>query len=72
MFFAVWGFLLNKIEGVEIVNPNHLSNAGTFNDQPAATGGGVNVLSAQMLDKSSFQYGYLGGGNTGKNIGFRR
>ncbi len=46
-----------KLEGAEIVNPNHLSNAGTFLDQPTATGGGVNILSAQMLDNSQFLYG---------------
>ena len=46
-----------RLEGVEIVNPNHLSNAGTFSDQPTSTGGGVNILSAQMLDRSSFLYG---------------
>lgn len=48
-----------RLEGVEIVNPNHLSNAGTFNDQPAATGGGVNILSAQMLDRSQFHIGHM-------------
>lgn len=45
-----------RLEDVEIVNPNHLSNAGTFSDQPTSTGGGVNILSAQMLDRSSFYY----------------
>lgn len=45
-----------RLEGAEIVNPNHLSNAGTFSDQPTATGGGVNMLSAQMLDRSAFLY----------------
>lgn len=49
--YNVW-----KLEGAEIVNPNHLSNAGTFLDQPSATGGGVNMLSAQMLDRSAFLY----------------
>lgn len=38
-----------RLEGVEIVNPNHLSNAGTFSDKPTETGGGTNILSAQML-----------------------
>ncbi|MCV9385127.1 TonB-dependent receptor [Reichenbachiella ulvae] len=54
-----------RLEGVEIVNPNHLSNAGTFNDQPAATGGGVNILSAQMLDQSEFHIGAMD--NTNNN-----
>ncbi len=49
--YNVW-----RLEDVEIVNPNHLSNAGTFSDQPTSTGGGVNILSAQMLDNSSFLY----------------
>ncbi len=59
--YNVW-----RLEGVEIVNPNHLSNAGTFNDQPAATGGGVNILSAQMLDKSEFKYGAMD--NSASNV----
>lgn len=46
-----------RLEGAEIINPNHLSNAGTFLDQPSATGGGVNMLSAQMLSSSDFLYG---------------
>lgn len=55
--YNVW-----RLEGVEVVNPNHLSNAGTFLDQPSATGGGVNMLSAQMLSQSSLQYGAFGVG----------
>jgi CarboxypepD_reg-like domain/TonB-dependent Receptor Plug Domain len=46
-----------RLEGVEIVNPNHLSNAGTFNDQPTQTGGGVNILSAQLLGNMNFLTG---------------
>jgi hypothetical protein len=46
-----------KLEGVEIVNPNHLSNAGTFSDQPTQTGGGTNILSAQMLGHMNFLSG---------------
>lgn len=42
-----------RLEGLDIVNPNHLPNAGTFSDQPAAAGGGVLLFSAQMLDQSS-------------------
>jgi len=41
--------LIWRLEGVEIVNPNHLSNAGTIGDRPTASGGGVNILSAQLL-----------------------
>ena len=47
-----------RLEGVEIVNPNHLTNAGTFSDRASISGGGVSVLSAQVLDKSEF---YTGG-----------
>ncbi|MBK8502695.1 MAG: carboxypeptidase-like regulatory domain-containing protein [Saprospiraceae bacterium] len=57
------------LEGVEIVNPNHLSNAGTLNDRSSQSGGGVNILSAQMLDNSTFLTGafpaYYGNATTG-------
>lgn len=46
-----------RLEGVEIVNPNHLSNAGTFSDRPTQTGGGVNILSTQLLGNSNFLSG---------------
>jgi len=42
------------LQGVEIVNPNHTANAGTLNDRSSQSGGGVNMLSAQMLDNSTF------------------
>ncbi|MEO0775179.1 MAG: TonB-dependent receptor [Bacteroidota bacterium] len=45
------------LEGVEIVNPNHLTTAGTANDRPTANGGGVNILSAQLLGASTFLSG---------------
>ena len=51
-----------RLEGVEIVNPNHLANAGTISDRPTQNGGGVNVLSTQMLDNSSFLMGYMPAG----------
>ena len=46
-----------KLEGLEIVNPNHTSNAGTFSDRPTQSGGGVNSLSAQVLGNSDFLSG---------------
>lgn len=49
------------IEGMEIVSPNHLSTAGTPNDLPTLSGGGVNMLSTQMLRRSSFHNGVLPG-----------
>jgi hypothetical protein len=44
-----------KLEGLEIVNPNHLENAGTTNDRLTLNGGGVTILSAQMLQNSGFE-----------------
>ncbi len=49
--------LLWRLNGLDIVNPNHLANAGTLSDIPTANGGGVNILSAQMLDRTDFYMG---------------
>lgn len=57
-----------NLEGAEIVNPNHLSNAGTFLDQPTPNGGGVNILSAQMLSQSNFLYSTFGN-SYGNSVG---
>ena len=46
-----------RLEGVEVVNPNHLSNAGTFSDRITQNSGGVNILSAQLLGNMSFLTG---------------
>ena len=43
-----------QLEGVEIVNPNHTNNAGTFSDRSTQSAGGVNILSAQLLNTSNF------------------
>lgn len=51
--------ILWRLQGLDIINPNHLANAGTFSDKPAATGGGVNVLSAQLLDRTDFYSGTM-------------
>ncbi len=48
------------LEGAEIVNPNHLTNAGTASDQPTLSGGGVSILSAQLLGTSQFLTGGMG------------
>lgn len=45
------------VEGLEVANPNHLNNAGTFSDKPALSGGGVNLFSAQVLDVTSLYTG---------------
>ena len=49
--------VLWRLEEVDIVNPNHLSNTGTFSDRPTFSGGGVNILSGQLLDRSYFLTG---------------
>lgn len=46
-----------RLEGIDIVNPNHTPNAGTFSDRVTLNGGGVNILSAQMLGTSQFYKG---------------
>lgn len=46
-----------RLEGVDIVNPNHTPNAGTFSDRVSAYGGGVNILSAQLLAATHFLSG---------------
>ena len=51
--------LLWKLEGLDIVNPNHLANAGTLSDKPVSFGGGVSILSSQVLDKTSVYSGWL-------------
>ena len=47
------------LEGAEIVNPSHTGNAGTPTDLPTLSGGGVNILSAQMLGPSQLLTGVL-------------
>lgn len=49
--------LLWRLEGVDIVNPNHLSNAGTFSDRRVQSGGSQSILSSQVLDDSRFLSG---------------
>ena len=51
--------ILWRLEGVDIVNPNHLSNAGTVDDRATQNGGGVNILSTQMLGDSRFLLGIV-------------
>jgi hypothetical protein len=45
------------LEGLEIVNPNHTNNAGTFSDRPTQSGGGVNMFSAQILGSTDVYTG---------------
>jgi len=51
--------ILWRLQGLDIINPNHLANAGTFSDKPVSNGGGVNVLSAQLLDRTDFYSGTI-------------
>lgn len=51
--------LLWRINGLDVVNPNHLANAGTFSDKPAAYGGGVNIISSQLMERTDFFTGSL-------------
>ncbi|WP_017733596.1 TonB-dependent receptor [Nafulsella turpanensis] len=50
------------IEGGEILSPTHLPNAGTFSDRPSVSGGGVNILSAQLMGRSNFYTGLIPAG----------
>jgi hypothetical protein len=48
-------FVQWKLEGLEVINPNHLENSGTMNDRAALNGGGVSMISAQILQSASFR-----------------
>jgi len=43
-----------KMEGAEILNPNHLSNAGTTSNRPSASAGGVLSIPFETLDEYKF------------------
>jgi hypothetical protein len=59
-------FVRWRLQGMDITSPNHLPNAGTLNDLPTSSSGGVLMLSAQMLDNSSL---ITGAGPLGYNDG---
>jgi len=42
------------VEGAEIVNPNHLSNAGSLSDQSSASAGGVLAVPFNVISTFSF------------------
>jgi hypothetical protein len=46
--------MLWRVQGLDVLNPNHLANAGTLSDRPVSFGGSVSVLSAQVLDNTQF------------------
>lgn len=46
-----------RMEGAIVTNPNHLSNASSYENNAAINSGGVNMLSTQMLGTSSLVMG---------------
>lgn len=42
-----------RVDGIDIVNPNHLSNAGTLSDLPTRNAGGTNILSTQLIGNTT-------------------
>ncbi|NRA49422.1 MAG: carboxypeptidase-like regulatory domain-containing protein, partial [Phaeodactylibacter sp.] len=51
-----------QLEGIQIINPNHTPNAGTFSDRTTMNSGGVNALSAQLLATSHLYTGAMPAG----------
>ena len=47
------------LEGAEIVNPNHLSNAGTSSDRATVNGGGVLIPGFNVMDGMNFYKGAM-------------
>jgi hypothetical protein len=43
-----------QLNGVDIVNPNHLANAGTASDLGSSSAGGVNMMSGNVIDRFNF------------------
>ena len=49
-----------SLYGAQIASPNHLSNAGTANDRPSRTAGGVNMFSGQVIGELNYRTGAEG------------
>lgn len=49
--------ILWRMEGADILSPNHLTNAGTFSDRASLSGGGTSLLSTQMMSGTRFNTG---------------
>ncbi len=65
------------LEGAEVVNPNHLSNAGTRSDQATVNGGGVlipgfNVMAGTQLHKGAMSSDLGGALTSVMDIGMRK
>lgn len=43
-----------QLNGLDIVNPNHLSNAGTFSDRSSFSAGGVNMFSGNLINRYKY------------------
>jgi len=43
-----------KIDGAEILNPNHLNTAGTISNRPSSNAGGVLAVPFEVLDRYTF------------------
>lgn len=43
-----------QLNGQEIINPNHTSNAGTLADLYSGSSGGVNMIGGQTIDQATF------------------
>lgn len=54
--------VLWKIEGSDVVNPNHLPNGGTPGERVSASGGGYSILSGQVFADSRLMLGSYGAG----------
>ncbi len=53
-----------QINGMDVVNPNHLANAGTLADVAATNSGGVNMVSGQLIKQYNFDLpGSIGNSN---------
>ena len=46
-----------SLYGAQIANPNHLSDAGTANDRPSRSAGGVNMFSGQIIGGLDYHTG---------------
>lgn len=44
-----------QLFGADIVNPNHLNNAGAYDDQATANSGGVNAISGSVIGDYHFE-----------------
>ena len=49
-----------SLYGANIANPNHLSDAGTSNDRPSRSAGGVNMFSGQVIGGLDYHTGVDG------------